>query len=106
MAGALLHLAMGDPRKWDPDSTEISASRRRAYALGLLLPDIAKQGFIRGPEDLSRYFQGCLAGDRPSYDVYLRFPPAIISTRTRATLPGRIRGTRICAPSRWRRMRI
>ena len=47
MAGVLLHLAMGDPQKTDPDNTAYNASFKKAYMLGLLLPDIAKRGFIR-----------------------------------------------------------
>ena len=47
MAGVLLHLAMGDPQKTDPDNTAYNASFKKAYTLGLLLPDIAKRGFIR-----------------------------------------------------------
>ena len=42
MAGVLLHLAMGDPEKTDPMNTAYSASFKKAYTLGLLLPDIAK----------------------------------------------------------------
>ena len=42
-----MHLAMGDPQKTDPDNTAYNASFKKAYTLGLLLPDIAKRGFIR-----------------------------------------------------------
>ena len=47
MAGVLLHLAMGDPQKTDPDNTAYNTSFKKAYTLGLLLPDVAKRGFIR-----------------------------------------------------------
>lgn len=55
MAGALLHLAMEDLDKLDPNNSEYSYSYKKAYALGLLLPDIAKQGFIGNIEDFNRY---------------------------------------------------
>lgn len=42
-----MHLAMGDPQKTDPDNTAYNTSFKKAYTLGLLLPDIAKRGFIR-----------------------------------------------------------
>ena len=51
MAGVLLHLAMGDPEKMDPVNSAYSASYKKAYILGLLLPDIAKRGFIDSEED-------------------------------------------------------
>ncbi len=73
MAGMLLHLAMGDPERLDPDHPAYSASYRRAYALGLLLPDIAKQGFIGSAEDFDRYFEGCSPDDRMTYEEYLAF---------------------------------
>ena len=57
MAGVLLHLAMGDPQKTDPDNTAYNASFKKAYTLGLLLPDIAKRGFIRDAEDFDRIFE-------------------------------------------------
>ncbi len=73
MAGMLLHLAMGAPEKLDPDRPEHTASFRKAYALGLLLPDVAKQGLIGGADALDRYFEGCSPADRPTYAEYLRF---------------------------------
>ena len=73
MAGMLLHLAMGDPEKLDADHSEYSVSYHRAYALGLLLPDIAKQGLISGPDDFNRYFEGCSPADIPTWEEYLRF---------------------------------
>ena len=42
-----MHLAMGDPQKTDPDNTAYNTSFKKAYTLGLLLPDVAKRGFIR-----------------------------------------------------------
>ena len=71
MAGVLLHWAMGDPEKLDPANPAYSASCKRAYALGLLLPDVAKLGLIGSPADFDRYFEGC--GEVLTYEAYLRF---------------------------------
>ena len=73
MAGVLLHLAMGDPEKMDPVNSAYSASYKKAYILGLLLPDIAKRGFIDSEEDFSRFFEGCSGGDILTYEEYLEF---------------------------------
>ncbi|MBR0135910.1 MAG: hypothetical protein IJM18_06890 [Clostridia bacterium] len=73
MAGVLLHWAMGDPQILDPDDTAYGASHKKAYALGLLLPDIAKQDLIAGREDFERFFEGCSSADIMAYDEYLRF---------------------------------
>lgn len=73
MAGALLHLAMGDLDKLDPDNSEYSDSYKKAYALGLLLPDIAKQGFVGSIEDFNRYFEGCSQDDILTYEEFLQF---------------------------------
>ena len=73
MAGVLLHLAMGDPQKTDPDNTAYNASFKKAYTLGLLLPDIAKRGFIGNEEDFERFFDGCSAGDLLTYEEFQAF---------------------------------
>ena len=73
MAGVLLHWAMGDPEKLDPENSEYSPSCKKAYALGLLLPDIAKQGLIGGEAEFNRFFEGCSASDIPTWGEYLRF---------------------------------
>ena len=73
MAGVLLHLAMGNPEKTDPDNTNYNASFKKAYTLGLLLPDIAKSGFIRDEEDFDRVFEGCSRDDILTYEEYLEF---------------------------------
>ena len=73
MAGVLLHWAMGDPEKLDPDNPEYSLSCKKAYALGLLLPDVAKQGLIGGEAAFHRFFEGCSAADIPTYGEYLQF---------------------------------
>ena len=75
MAGVLLHLAMGDPDVLDPGRSAYSDSYRRAYALGLLLPDIAKQSLIRDAGDFERYFALCAPRDIHSYEEYLLFRP-------------------------------
>ena len=91
MAGVLLHLAMGDPQKTDPDNTAYNASFKKAYTLGLLLPDIAKRGFIRNAEDFDRLFEGCAAVDILTYEEFRAFrknhhfnlsPPAVIGHKT------------------------
>ena len=73
MAGVLLHLAMGNPEKTDPDHAAYSASFKKAYTLGLLLPDIAKSGFIRDEEDFDRVFEGCSRDNILTYEEYLAF---------------------------------
>ena len=73
MAGVLLHLAMGDPRKLNHKSADYSPSFRKAYAIGLLLPDIAKQGFIDSAQKFNRVFDGCAPEEIPTYEEYLQF---------------------------------
>ena len=73
MAGVLLHLAMGNPEKTDPDNTNYNASFKKAYTLGLLLPDIAKSGFIGSKEEFGRVFEGCSRDDILTYEEYLEF---------------------------------
>lgn len=73
MAGVLLHLAMGDPEKTDPENSAYTASFKKAYTLGLLLPDMAKRDFIRNDEDFIRLFQSCAAADLLTYEEYLLF---------------------------------
>ena len=73
MAGVLLHLAMGNPEKTDPDNAAYSASFKKAYTLGLLLPDIAKSGFIGSKEEFGRVFEGCSRDDILTYEEYLEF---------------------------------
>ncbi len=73
MAGVLLHLAMGDPARLDPGNQVYGMSAKKAYILGLLLPDIAKQGFIGSEDDFGRFFEGCLETDIMSYEEYLQF---------------------------------
>ena len=73
MAGLLLHLAMGDPERLNPDNPAYSASEKAAYAIGLLLPDIAKQEMIQNAGDFGRLFEGCSEPDILTYDEYLQF---------------------------------
>ena len=73
MAGALLHLAMGDPEKMDPENPAYTDSFRKAYTLGLLLPDIAKRGLIGDEEEFSLLFEGCSEDDILTYEEYLSF---------------------------------
>ena len=73
MAGVLLHLAMGDPEKMGPENPVYSASFRKAYTLGLLLPDIANRGLISNEEDFGGLFEGCSPADRLTYEEYLAF---------------------------------
>ena len=73
MAGVLLHLAMGNPEKTDPDHAAYSASFKKAYTLGLLLPDIAKRDLIRDEEDFGRFFEGCSDDDIMTYEEYRAF---------------------------------
>lgn len=73
MVGVLLHLAMGDPEKMDPENPAYNASFRKAYTLGLLLPDIAKRGFIDNEEDFGRFFEGCARADILTYEEYQAF---------------------------------
>ena len=73
MAGALLHWAMGDPEKMDPGNPAYTDSFRKAYTIGLLLPDIAKRGLIRDREDFGRFWEGCSEGDILTYEEYLAF---------------------------------
>ena len=73
MAGVLLRLAMGDPQKTDPDNTAYNASFKKAYMLGLLLPDIVKRGFIRDAEDFERLFEGCSPDDILTYEAIQAF---------------------------------
>ena len=73
MAGVLLHLAMGEPEKLDPEEKAYSTSYKKAYTLGLLLPDIAKQRLIRDHDDFNLAFEGCDETDILSYEEYLQF---------------------------------
>ena len=73
MAGVLLHLAMGDPEKTDPENSHYSSSFKKAYTLGLLLPDIAKRDFIGNEEEFNRFFEGCSRDDILTYEEYLSF---------------------------------
>ena len=73
VAGVLLHLAMGDPEKMGPENPVYSASFRKAYTLGLLLPDIANRGLISNEEDFGGLFEGCSPADRLTYEEYLAF---------------------------------
>ena len=73
MAGVLLHLAMGEPEKLDPEEKAYSTSYKKAYTLGLLLPDIAKQRLIRDHDDFNTAFEGCDEKDILSYEEYLQF---------------------------------
>lgn len=68
-----MHLAMGDPEKMDPENPAYTASFKKAYTLGLLLPDIAKRGFIRDEEEFGRIFDGCFKADLLTYEEYLAF---------------------------------
>ena len=68
-----MHLAMGDPEKMDPENPDYTASFKKAYTLGLLLPDIAKRGFIGDEEEFGRLFEGCAGGDILTYEEYLAF---------------------------------
>ena len=72
MAGVLLHLAMGDPEKTDPENSHYSSSFKKAYTLGLLLPDIAKRDFIGNEEEFNRFFEGCSRDDILAYEEYQR----------------------------------
>ena len=65
-----MHLAMGDPEKTDPMNTAYSASFKKAYTLGLLLPDIAKRDLIRDEKDFGRFFEGCSDDDIMTYEEY------------------------------------
>ena len=73
MAGVLLHWAMGAEEKTDPENGEYSPSFQRAYLIGLLLPDLAKQGLIDSRETLARFFGGCRPEHVPTYEDYLSF---------------------------------
>ena len=73
MAGVLLHLAMGDPEKTDPENSHYSSSFKKAYTLGLLLPDIAKRDFIGNEEEFNRFFEGCSRDYILTYEEYLSF---------------------------------
>ena len=73
MAGVLLHWAMGDPKILDPDDPAYGVSYKRAYALGLLLPDIAKQDLIGSRAEFERFFEGCSEADIMTYNEYLLF---------------------------------
>ena len=68
-----MHLAMGDPEKMSSENPAYNASFRRAYTLGLLLPDIAKRGFISNEEDFGRFFEGCSQADTLTYKEYQAF---------------------------------
>lgn len=68
-----MHLAMGDPEKMSSENPAYNASFRRAYTLGLLLPDIAKRGFISNEEDFGRFFEGCSQADTLTYREYQAF---------------------------------
>ena len=73
MAGVLVHLAMGDPEKTDPSHSAYSVSFKKAYTLGLLLPDLAKRGFFSEADDFGWLFEGCSPTDRLTYEEYLSF---------------------------------
>ena len=73
MAGALLHLAMGDPEKMNSDNPAYTDLYKKAYTLGLLLPDIAKQNLILSAEDYDSLFEGCSQADFLTYEDYLEF---------------------------------
>lgn len=64
---------MGDPEKMSSENPAYNASFRRAYTLGLLLPDIAKRGFISNEEDFGRFFEGCSQADTLTYREYQAF---------------------------------
>ena len=73
MAGVLLHLAMGEAEKMDPHAIAYSASYKKAYTVGLLLPDTAKQRLIRNEDDFNQVFESCDEADILSYEEYLQF---------------------------------
>ena len=73
MAGVLLHLAMGNPEKTDADHAAYNTSFKKAYTLGLLLPDMAKNGLIRDADEFGSFFEGCSGDDILTYDEYLAF---------------------------------
>ena len=71
MAGVLLHLAMGDPEKTNPENPAYNDSFKKAYTLGLLLPDIAKRELVRNEEEFEELFRGCSKEDILTYEEYL-----------------------------------
>lgn len=71
MAGALIHLAMGNPQKME--NPEHMTSKNRAYVMGLLLPDIAKLDFIKTEEDYERFFLNCDIDDICTYEEYVKY---------------------------------
>lgn len=71
MAGALIHLAMGNPQKIG--NPEHMTSKNRAYVIGLELPDIAKLDFIKTKEDFDRLFSDCDKDDICTYEEYVEY---------------------------------
>ncbi len=71
MAGALIHLAMGNPEKMG--NPEHLTSKNCAYVIGILLPDIAKSDFIKTKEDFDRLFLNCDKEDICTYEEYMEY---------------------------------
>ena len=63
MAGALAHFAGSDPEVLDTSNNLYTSSYRKAYVIGLVLPDLAKDGIIKNEKDLEKFFEGCEESD-------------------------------------------
>lgn len=71
MAGALMHLAMGYPKKMgNPNNM---TSENYAYVIGLLLPDIAKLGLIKTKENFDKLFEKCDEKDILTYKEFMEY---------------------------------
>lgn len=70
MAGVLAHFAGSDPEVLDSSNNHYSNSYRKAYIIGLILPDLAKDDIIKNKSDLDRFFQGCDESDIISWEEF------------------------------------
>lgn len=82
MAGALPHLAGANPDIFDLENGKYTMSYRRAYILGLFLPDMAKDGLIERiaekrnitPEQyFDMLFEGCEEEDMMTWEEFQEF---------------------------------
>lgn len=73
MAGVLAHFASGDSEVLDVSNKLYSESYRKSYVIGLILPDLAKKGFINTKDDLERLFDGCDKEDIISWDEFEKY---------------------------------
>ena len=77
MAGALIYLSMGYPKKMgecDKDGNPVNmTSENYAYVIGLILPDLVKLDVIKSKEDFEIFFSKCNPTDIITYEEFLEY---------------------------------